>query len=264
MGNQVYFSSQPLPVFAFIFGLVIGSFLNVCISRLPKNESIVFPGSKCPVCQNTLKWYHNIPVISFIFLKGRCSFCGTRISPTYPVVEILMGIFTLLLFSKYGPSVNFLIFLAFVAALVVVSFIDLELRIIPNVISLPGIVVGLLVSFIRQDLTFIDSLIGAIAGGGVLMLVVKVYYQIRKSEGMGWGDVKLLAMIGAFLGWRSLPFVILSSSFLGAFIGVVIMFAQKKDLKYAVPFGPFLSLGAVMYIFVGPMLIDWYLGFLRQ
>ena len=251
-------------MFAFIFGLVIGSFLNVCISRLPKNESIVFPGSKCPVCQNALKWYHNIPVISFIYLKGRCSFCGTRISLTYPVVEMLMGIFSLLLFSKYGPSVIFLIFLAFVAALIVVSFIDLELRIIPDVISLPGIVIGVLAGFVRQDLTFIDSLIGAIAGGGVLLLVMLGYYLLTKREGMGMGDAKLLAMIGAFLGWRSLLFVILSSAFLGALVGVVVMFVQKKDSKLAVPFGPFLSLGAVMYIFVGPTLIDWYLGFLGQ
>jgi leader peptidase (prepilin peptidase) / N-methyltransferase len=245
-----------------ILGLIVGSFLNVCIYRIPKGESIVFPSSKCTRCGNSLKWYHNIPVASYLVLKGRCAFCGEPISFVYPLVEICMGLLSLALFAKYGLSWNFLFLFVFLAALVVVTFIDLQLQIIPDVISLPGIAVGFASSFLRPGLSVWDSLIGIVAGGGVLLTVFLVYYALTKREGMGIGDVKLLAMIGAFLGWRSLLFVILSSSLLGAVAGVAVMMIKRQNIKLAIPFGPFLSVGAAMYLFFGKEIITWYFGLL--
>ena len=250
-------------VTALVFGLVVGSFLNVCIYRLPRSESIVYPGSRCPTCETPLKWYHNIPVLSFIALRGRCAFCGAPISLAYPLVELCMGVLSLALFVKYGPSLTFAAFFLFVAALLAVAFIDLRTRIIPDVISLPGIAVGLLFSLIRDDITVWASIIGLLAGGGSLFLVSWGYYLLTKREGMGMGDVKLMAMIGAFLGWQAVIFVILSSSLIGAVTGTFLMFRKGEDSKFAIPFGPFLSLGALLYLFQGPALVDWYLNMFR-
>ena len=248
---------------SFLLGLIVGSFLNVCIYRIPKGESIVFPSSKCTQCGNSLKWYHNIPVASYLALRGRCAFCGKPISFVYPLVELCMGLLSLALFAKFGWSWTFLFLFLFLAALVVVTFIDLQLQIIPDVISLPGIAVGFGSSFLRPELSVWDSLIGIVAGGGALLAVFLVYYALTKREGMGIGDVKLLAMIGAFLGWRSLLFVILSSSLLGAVSGLAVMLIKSRNIKLAIPFGPFLSLGAVMYLFFGKEIITWYLGLLH-
>ncbi len=241
-------------------GLVIGSFLNVCIYRIPREESIVFPGSHCPQCAAPLKWYHNIPVVSYLSLRGKCGFCGHPISPVYPLVELITGAISLALFLKFGPSVTFIALFLFCAALVTISFVDLEHRIVPDVISLPGIAAGLLFSLLRPDITFLQSLLGAAIGGGSLLAVIYGYYLLTKREGMGMGDVKLLAMIGAFLGWKSILFVILCSSFAGALVGLAIMALKRKNLKFAIPFGPFLSFGAIFYLFFGEQLVRWYLG----
>jgi leader peptidase (prepilin peptidase)/N-methyltransferase len=248
---------------ALILGLAVGSFLNVCIYRLPRSESIVYPGSRCPACGTPLKWYHNIPVASFVALRGRCAFCGSSISLAYPLVELCMGVLSLALFVRYGPTLTFVSFFLFVAALLAVAFIDLRTRIIPDVISLPGLVLGFLSSLVRDDITLWQSLIGLLAGGGCLFLVSWGYYLLTKREGMGMGDVKLMAMIGAFLGWQAIIFVILSSSFLGAVTGTFLMLKKREDSKLAIPFGPFLSLGALLYLFQGPALVDWYLNFFR-
>ena len=202
-------------------------------------------------------------MVSYLALKGRCAFCGKSISFVYPLVEICMGLLSLALFAKFGWSWTFLFLFLFLAALVVVTFIDLELKIIPDVISLPGIAVGFGSSFLRPELSVWDSLIGIVAGGGVLLTVFLVYYALTRREGMGMGDVKLLAMIGAFLGWRSLLFVILASSLLGAVAGLAVMLTKRQNIKLAIPFGPFLSLAAAMYLFFGKEIITWYFGFLR-
>jgi len=249
-------------IVALALGLVVGSFLNVVIYRLPRRQSIVFPGSHCTNCGFTLKWYHNIPVFSYLALGGKCAQCGERISLIYPLVELLTGGITVLLFIKFGVSLTFLFLFLFCVSLVAISFIDLEFQIIPDSISLPGIIVGFGSSFLRPDLGVMDSLIGAVAGGGILLLIFFGYYAVTKREGMGMGDVKLLAMIGAFLGWRSLLFIILASSFMGAIIGGVLMVARKQDSKLAIPFGPFLSLGATLYLFAGQDLINWYFDLL--
>jgi len=248
----------------FIFGAIIGSFLNVCIYRLPRQESIVSPCSHCPHCGAPIHFYDNIPLVSFILLRGRCRACKAPISLRYPLVELLMGLFSAALLLHYGISFFYLIYFAFFASLTVVSFIDLSHRLIPDVISLPGILVGLAVSWFHPHMSFKDSLIGVLVGGGTLYLVASGYHLLTKREGMGGGDIKLLAMIGAFIGWRGVLFTILCSSFIGAVVGLALILASSEaDSKYAVPFGPFLSLGAVIYTFWGKALINWYWGFLQ-
>jgi leader peptidase (prepilin peptidase)/N-methyltransferase len=242
-----------------VFGALVGSFLNVCIIRLPKEESIISPGSHCPHCKNSIKFYDNIPLVSYLFLRGKCRYCKKPISIQYPLIEGITALSSLILFMKFGPSLSFLIYFAFVSALIVITVIDLYHQIIPDVISLPGIGVGLLASLIIPKLTFFDSLIGFLLGGGSLFLVATIYQWLFKREGMGGGDVKLLAMIGAFLGWKAVILTILLGSLVGSIIGISIMVLKGKDFKYAIPFGPFLSLGAMISLFYGEELIRWYL-----
>jgi leader peptidase (prepilin peptidase)/N-methyltransferase len=249
-----------LTLISIVFGALIGSFLNVCILRLPKEESIVTPGSHCPHCKTPIKFYDNIPLVSYILLKGKCRHCNGTVSIQYPLIEGITALSSLVLFMRFGPSLSYLIYFAFVAALIVITVIDLYHQIIPDVISLPGIGVGLLASLILPQLTFSNSLIGILLGGGSLFLVATLYQWFFKREGMGGGDVKLLAMIGAFLGWKAVILTILLGSLIGSIIGISIMVLKGKDFKYAIPFGPFLSLGAVIALFYGPEIVSWYLG----
>ena len=246
--------------FAFVFGMVVGSFLNVCICRMPKNESVVSPPSHCPGCSYQIRWYDNIPLVSYLLLRGKCRGCGAHISLQYPLVELLNGVLTLLLFLRFGPTLAFAVLFLFCSALVVITFIDIEHQIIPDEISLPGIVVGFILSFFLQGHTWLNSLLGILLGGGSLLLVAYSYQKLTGKDGMGGGDIKLLAMMGAFLGWKAVPFIIFTSSLVGSLIGISIMLLQKKDSKLAIPFGPYLAFGAVLYIFYGKSLIRWYLG----
>lgn len=246
-----------LNIFSFIFGAVVGSFLNVCIHRLPAGKSIAFPPSHCPGCQHPIKYYDNIPLLSYLILKGRCRHCRGVISPIYPLVELLTALMSLFLFLRYGPSLDYLFTFIFTAALIVITFIDLEHQIIPDVISLPGIPLFALAAILFMDISLRDSLIGIVAGGGVLYTVAAGYQFLKKTEGMGGGDIKLLAMMGGFLGWQSLLFVVLVSSLLGAVVGIALIIYKKGDLKYAIPFGPFLSIAAVAYLFWGDLFMQF-------
>ena len=246
-----------------IFGALVGSFLNVCIVRLPKEESIVTPGSHCPQCNKPIKFYDNIPLISYLVLGGKCRYCNKPISLQYPLIEGITALSSFLLFVKFGATLTYLFYFSFISALIVITVIDLYHQIIPDVISIPGIGVGLLGSLIIRYITFPNSLIGVLVGGGSLFLVATLYQWFFKREGMGGGDVKLLAMIGGFLGWKSVILTILLSSFIGSIVGIVIMLLKGKDFKYAIPFGPFLSLGAVISLFYGEALISWYFGLRR-
>jgi leader peptidase (prepilin peptidase)/N-methyltransferase len=250
-------------IFAVIFGAMIGSFLNVCICRLPREESIVFPSSHCPRCRQPIRFYDNIPILSYLLLGRRCRHCAAPISIQYPLVEGITGLSSLLLFIQFGPSWGYLFYFAFVAALTAITVIDLYHQIIPDVISLPGIGVGLLASLILPQITFLNSIFGILLGGGSLFLVASVYQWLFKREGMGGGDVKLLAMIGAFLGWKAVILTILLSSLIGSITGIAAMLLKGKDFKYAIPFGPFLSLGAVISLFYGERIIHWYLDLNR-
>jgi leader peptidase (prepilin peptidase) / N-methyltransferase len=247
-------------IFAFAFGAVVGSFLNVCICRMPKNESVVFPPSHCTKCDYVIRWYDNIPVLSYLLLRGRCRRCGERISLQYPLVEFINGALTVALLLKFGPSFVFAVLFLFCSALVVVTFIDLKHQIIPDVLTLPGIVIGFIVSFFIPQLGWLNSLIGILAGGGSLLLIAYGYQLLAKKDGMGGGDIKLLAMMGAFFGWKAILFIIFASSLVGSVIGITVMLAQKKDSTLAIPFGPFLASAAVLYIFYGNRIIFWYLN----
>ena len=236
---------------ALVFGAAIGSFLNVCIWRIPEGKSIVFPSSHCPKCGKSIRPYDNVPILSWLILRGRCRDCVEPISPRYPLVELLTALLSLATFWKYGLSLQYVAAFLFAAVLVVITFIDFDHQIIPDVISLPGIPVFFLLAVFVMGLGFLDSLLGLLIGGGFLYLIAVGYELLTRREGMGGGDIKLLAMIGAFLGWKSLFFVVFMSSILGAVVGVVLILLKGKDMKYAVPFGPFLSIAAVMYLFVG-------------
>ena len=248
-----------LSIVSIILGAMVGSFLNVCIYRLPKEESIIWPRSHCPTCKKMIRFYDNIPLISYLLLRGRCRYCKGPISLQYPLVEGVTALSSLFLIIKFGPSLSYLFYFAFVAALIAITVIDLYHQIIPDGISLPGIGVGLLASLVIPQITFFNSLMGILLGGGSLFLVATLYEWIFKREGMGGGDVKLLAMIGAFLGWKAVILTILLSSLIGSITGILIMILKGKDFKYAIPFGPFLSMGAVIALFYGENLIRWYL-----
>ena len=247
----------------FIFGLVIGSFLNVCIHRLPSSQSIVHPRSRCPQCGHLIRVYDNIPVLSYLLLRGRCRDCGARISLRYPVVELLSGAFAAMALARFGLGWQALLMYALIAAFLVITFIDLDHRIIPDVITLPGIPIGLAASFGPGMISPLESLVGILAGGGSLFLVAWGYQLVTQREGMGGGDIKLLAMIGAFIGWKGVLLTIFIASLTGTLAGMALIFRRRGDMKLAVPFGPFLAVGAIAYLFMGPELMSWYLAAVR-
>lgn len=235
--------------FAPLLGAVVGSFLNVVILRLPQEDaSIVFPGSHCPRCGHPLSWWENIPLLSFLLLRGKCRGCRAPISWQYPLVEAAMGLLSLLLFVQYGLSLEFLVLFVFFAALLVILVIDLHHQIIPDRISLPGIALGLCTSFFTDLATWQQSALGVLFGGGILYLVSLGYFSLTKRHGMGGGDIKLLAMIGAFLGWHSLLYVILASSMSGSIVGICAMLKQGKGARTRIPFGPFLAMAAMSWV----------------
>jgi len=234
-----------------VAGAAIGSFLNVLIYRIPEGQSIIFPSSRCPRCTHSIRFYDNIPIISYLILKGRCRDCHEKISLRYPLVETITALLSMFLFWKFGLSTKYLFSFIFTCALIVITFIDLDHQIIPDVITLPGIPVFFLIAIFFMGIPVLEALLGILIGGGCLFAIAFIYELITKREGMGGGDIKLLALLGAFLGWKSLFFILFVSSLLGAVVGVSVMIARGKDMKYAVPFGPFLSIAAVAYLFVG-------------
>jgi leader peptidase (prepilin peptidase)/N-methyltransferase len=246
-----------IEIFTFLMGLCIGSFLNVCIYRLPASKSIVHPRSMCPNCETLIPWYDNIPIFSYLLLMGRCRHCRIKFSARYPIVELLGGLFALGTYLKFGLSFETLIYY-----ILVVTFIDLDHRIIPDVISLPGIPIFFAASFALPAITYKDALLGILIGGGSLFLVAWLYSLLTKKEGMGGGDIKLLAMMGAIVGWQGVFFTIFVASLVGTLAGLAVMLKSRQGTKLAVPFGPFLSIGAITYIFFGTQLINWYFNFI--
>jgi leader peptidase (prepilin peptidase)/N-methyltransferase len=242
-----------------LFGAIIGSFLNVVILRLPaEDSSIAFPASHCPECLTPLAWYENIPVLSYIFLRGKCSHCGTSISLQYPFVELVTALLAAAVCYKFGFSLLAAGYFLFAAALLVIIFIDIHHQIIPDGISLPGIALGFLFSLVNTAVTWQSSLLGLLLGGGALYAIAMIYFYLRKQDGMGGGDIKLLAMIGAWLGWQSLPFIIFASSAAGSIIGLVAMTWQKKGGSTRIAFGPFLSVAALIYMFFSEKILYFF------
>ncbi len=248
-----------LAVCVTMLGTAVGSFLNVCIHRLPLRLSLVWPASHCPACRAPVKPYDNVPVASYLWLRGRCRSCRAPISIKYPMVELATGVVFLGAFLMFDSPV-LLQRLIFACAMIVLFVIDLEHRILPDVITLPGIVIGFLFSLFMPP-GWVDSLIGIAVGGGSLWLLGEIYFRVRHEEGMGFGDVKMLAMIGAFLGWRSMLLTLVLSSLLGSLIGLGMIALKRGDAKYALPFGTFLAAGALVASVAGDRIVAWYASF---
>ncbi len=258
-----------LTIIAGLLGAILGSFANVCIWRMPRDESIVRPPSHCPRCGHRLAWWENVPVLSYLFLRGRCRTCRERISVRYPLVELFTILLSLLVWWWTGDPIDYLLYFCLLfVPLVIVTVIDLEHRIIPDEISLPGIPVGIAVHTITHasmgyGWAALDGLLGALVGGGVLFLVAFAYEKLKKQEGLGGGDIKLIAMLGAFLGWRAAILTLFAASLLGSIVGLILVLILRKGMKYAIPFGPFLVAGGMLYFFFGNNFLRWYAGFLR-
>jgi len=247
-------------ILIFSLGLIVGSFSNVCIYRIPRNESVIYPASHCPKCRTKIKPVDNIPLLSYILLKGRCRNCGSKISIQYPVVEFLTGLIYLIIYLIYGLSIQSLVYIILLSALIIIAFIDLQEQIIPDVISLPGIVVGLILSFIVPYMSFINSVLGTLVGGGIILIIAWVGSIIFKKEAMGGGDVKLAAMIGAFLGWRYTIISLFLGFFIGALVGIILILSKIKSKEDMVPFGPFIVLGSIITLLWGEKILAWYIG----
>src|SRR3954469_1604835 len=248
-------------------GLVIGSFLNVCIYRLPRHASVTLTGfpchaSHCTACNRPLSWYENIPLVSWLWLRGRCRTCRAPISAVYPIIEAITGVVFVAAYELYGLSPLLVARVAFACAMIVLFVIDLRHRILPNVITVSGILIGLIASLWLPP-GWRSSLLGLVLGGGVLFAVGEAYYRIRGVEGMGMGDVKMLAMIGAFLGWPLMLLTLILASFTGALLGAIMMMTGRGGMKAALPFGTFLAVGALVSAVAGDPIITWYLGFYR-
>ncbi len=248
-----------------LFGACVGSFLNVCIYRLPRGQSIVTPRSHCTKCRKQIKWYDNIPIFSYIILLGKCRYCGRRISARYFIVELLTVAMSVVTFIHFQDIPKYLIYFCFlVAPLIVVAFIDLEHRLIPDIISIPGIAAGAMARLAFAEGSFtpviLDIMLGILVGGGFLCVVGLGYEWMKKQEGLGGGDVKLACMLGAFFGWKAVIFILLMSSMLGSVVGLFLIFVLKKGAKYAIPFGPFLVAAAYINLFFGERILGWYLS----
>ncbi|PJA32902.1 MAG: prepilin peptidase [Zetaproteobacteria bacterium CG_4_9_14_3_um_filter_53_7] len=244
---------------AVVVGMIFGSFANVCVHRIPQGESIAFPGSHCPKCNHAIAFYDNIPLISWLLLGGRCRHCQAAISWRYPLLELLMGLSWGLLAWHYGPTLMLLEALCLFFLLWILTFIDLETFLLPNVLTFPGIALGLAFAWLFGD--WQDALIGAIAGYAVLWLVARLFLKMTGQEGMGYGDFKLLAMLGAFMGWQALPFIIFSSSVAGSVIGAVMLKLSGRGLRSEIPFGPYLAVAGMCWYVWHEQILDWYLGF---
>jgi leader peptidase (prepilin peptidase) / N-methyltransferase len=244
-------------ILVFILGLVFGSFANVVIYRLPKGKSIVRPGSRCPFCGKDILWYDNIPLISYILLRGKCRFCKKHISARYFLIELITGLLFLLVYLKFGPGINLFIYTLFAFSMLIMGFIDIDTYLISDVIVLPGIVLGLAFSTVFPQMHYelsragsvLYSLTGGLLGGGLLILLGMVGKLLFRKEAMGGGDVKLLAMVGVFLGWKSVFMTIFFASLLGTVVSLTLIALKKKTMEDYVPFGPYLGLGAVISMF---------------
>ncbi len=245
----------------FFLGSIFGSFANVVIYRLPLGQNIAFPSSRCPKCKTPIKPYHNIPILGWFILKGKCAACKDAISWRYPFVELITGLLFMGAFLKLGWSYYLAEIIILFLGLVIISFIDFDHYIIPDKISYPGMIIGLLGAALNPERSFLDGLFGLLLGGGFLWAIAVIYYKIKKEEGMGGGDIKLLAWIGSVLGWKPIAFVILVSSVMGSVVGLTLIYKYKQDLKKVIPFGPYIALAAILYVFFGHEITSWYLGF---
>lgn len=243
-----------------LFGLMFGSFANVCVYRIPNGMSVVFPRSSCPKCGHAIAWYDNVPIVSWLLLKGKCRGCQSPISPRYPILELLMGLSWGTLAWYYGFSPLLLHAIVMISLLWILTLIDLETGLLPDVLTLPGIIMGMGFAYWLGGMPFfVDSIIGAAAGYGLFWAVARLFLLLTGREGMGYGDFKLLAMLGAFMGWQSLPFIVFASSVVGALVGTVFIVLSGKKIQAEIPFGPYLALAGVIWLFKGREIFHWYI-----
>ncbi len=243
-----------------VFGLIWGSFLNVVIHRLPRGQSLVTPPSTCPRCGRRIRPYDNIPVVSYLLLRGRCRDCGAPISAVYPAVEILTAAAFLIIHSRFAPGLPFAAGCVFASGMIALGFIDYFHQILPDAITLPGLVLALVYAAFRPDLSLRAALVGAVLGAGFLLVVYAAYYLLRKKEGLGLGDVTMMLFVGAFLGWRGALLTLVLGSFAGAIVGVFLVFFRKKDMQHALPFGAVLAPAAFVALVWGDRIIRAYLS----
>jgi leader peptidase (prepilin peptidase) / N-methyltransferase len=274
-----------IAVFVFLFGLIIGSFLNVCIVRIPERKSIVMPASACPKCGAAIRPYDNIPVVSYLVLGGKCRNCKTKISAMYPIVELLTGLLFLGCYLAFGLPAEAAKWAVFSALMIVLVFTDLRERVLPDVVNYTGFGIGLGISFVTHPtdgtalwisnhifafpppapvLSFIDAILGAAVGSGLLWLVSEAYFRLRGREGMGFGDVKMMLMAGAFLGVKRTLLTILAGSLLGSVLGLAFILARRKESDYELPFGSFLGMAALVVVFFGTPVVNWYASLLNM
>lgn len=284
---QIHLVAPPtlIAIIVFLFGLIIGSFLNVCILRIPGGKSIVLPSSACPKCGALIRPYDNIPVLSWLMLRGKCRACKTPISPMYPVVELLTGLLFLACFYAFGLTPEALKWAAFAAIMVVLVFTDLRERILPDVVNFTGFGIGLAFSFVTKPidgtalwianhmfdfpppapvLSFVDAILGAALGSGLLWIVSEGYFRLRRREGMGLGDVKMMLMAGAFLGVKRVLLTIFVGAVLGSVLGLLFILVRRKGSDYELPFGTFLGAAALLVVFYGTPAVNWYQSLLAM
>jgi len=276
---RIVLNTATIGAFVFLFGLVLGSFLNVCIVRIPSGKSVVLPASACPKCGTPIRPYDNIPVLSYLFLGGKCRGCKTRISPMYPLVEFLNGVLFLGCFLEFGLTIEALKWAIFSSVILVLIFTDLRERLLPDVVNYTGLGMALALSFFAQPtdgtarwlssfvfdypppapvLSLADALLGAAVGSGLLWLVSEAYFRLRGREGMGFGDVKMMLMAGAFLGVKRTLLTIMAGSLLGSILGIAFILSRRTDSDYELPFGTFLGFAAILAVFFGTPLVNWY------
>lgn len=258
-------------VTAFALGAIVGSFLNVVIHRYPREESIVFPPSRCPHCATPIKPWDNVPILAWLWLLGRCRACRAPIAARYPLVELANALFYLAIFQRTGPTVTFVLVAALVSMTIVLIYIDLDIQILPDVIDLPGVAIGIAIGALQlgtlhPDLmlsqSLVDSLLGAGIGAGVLLAIAMSYKLVRRIEGMGLGDVKMMAMLGAVLGWEPLFPLLVIASVAGALVGAIVAIKSREGMQVALPFGVFLGLAFLVVLFFGTSLWEAWLRLL--
>lgn len=255
------FEPEVLALWLFPLGAVFGSFANVVIYRMPRGESVAFPGSHCQSCKTPIRWYNNVPILAWFWLRGKCAHCGARFSIRYPLVELIMAILFAAAGYAFGFQWTLVEALIFIFSVVTASFIDIDHMILPDKFTLTGIAIGLIGAALNPERSFMDAFYGVLLGAGFLWAVAYLYYVFRHREGMGGGDIKLLGWIGALLGWKAIPIVILLSSVIGSVVGVVLALRTKGGMQQPIPFGPYLAGAALLYLLLnGPRWSEWYLS----